>query len=109
MRTFVLSRLYRILRADKWDILAFFMLLAPYIMGAIDKQSALISDHMPRQLTACDTRIHGLCIWTFYIPVKIGPEYLILNFTSLAIAFSIFVAGFLILRKRKMTKSIEGK
>ncbi|GEM_PF-518741 len=87
-------------RFDRRSIAGFFLLLSPYAVGVITRQSASLSNQIPRRFPACDTFIHGLCIPTAYLPIPVGIGYLVLNLTSFMLSASLFLAGFFLVKKR---------
>lgn len=101
MTQVVSNRFIRFLKMDRDDIIGFIMMFAPFVIGAINKQSMQIASTLPKHLTACDTRIHGLCIPTFYIPIPVMGQFFIINFTSTGCMIALFVVGFILVERRK--------
>src|SRR5579872_1985300 len=85
---------------DRKSIIGLILLLSPYVVGVLTRQSASISDQVPKRFPACDSFIHGLCIPTMYIPVPLGVGFLVINLTSFLLSASLFVTGFFIVKKR---------
>jgi hypothetical protein len=85
---------------DRKSILGLILLLSPYVVGVITRQSASISNQIPKRFPACDSFIHGLCIPTMYIPIPLGVGFLVINLTSFFLSASLFIAGFLLVKKK---------
>lgn len=99
------SILKKIPKFDRKSILGLVLLLSPYVIGVITRQSASISDQIPKRFPACDTYIHGFCIPTVYIPIPLGIGYLILNLTSFLLSATLFLIGFFLVRKNPKNKT----
>jgi hypothetical protein len=97
--------LKKIPKLDRKSILGLVLLLSPYVIGVITRQSASISDQIPKRFPACDTYIHGFCIPTAYIPIPLGIGYLILNLTSFSLSATLFLIGFFLVRKNPKSKT----
>ena len=85
---------------DKKSILGLVLLLSPYVVGVLTRQSASISDQLPKRFPACDSFIHGFCIPTMYIPIPLGVGYLVINLTSFLLSASLFLTGFFLVKKK---------
>lgn len=85
---------------DRKSIIGFILLLAPYIVGVITRQSASINNQIPKKFPACDSFIHGLCIPTMYIPIPLGVGFLVINLTSFLLSASLFLTGFFLVKKK---------
>lgn len=89
---------------DKKSIIGLILLLSPYIVGIITRQSASIDNTLPKRFPACDSFIHGLCIPTMYIPVPLGVGFLVINLTSVLLSASLFFTGYFIVKKKTVSK-----
>ena len=87
-------------RFDRKTVIGLILLLSPYVVGALTRQSASITDHLQKKYPTCDTFIHGLCIPTFYLPIPFGVGYLVINLTSFLLSASLFLAGFFLVKKK---------
>jgi len=85
---------------DRKSIIGFILLLSPYVVGVITRQSASISNQIPKRFPACDSFIHGLCIPTMYIPIPLGVGFLVINLTSFLLSASLFLVGFFLVKKK---------
>ncbi|MDE1830413.1 MAG: hypothetical protein KGI25_08830 [Thaumarchaeota archaeon] len=95
-----LSLIKKIINIDKRSILGLILLLSPYVIGVITRQSASISDTIPRRFPTCDSFIHGFCIPTLYVPIPLGVGYLVLNLTSFLLSATLFLVGFFLVKRR---------
>ncbi|MGB9124873.1 MAG: hypothetical protein WA833_08695 [Nitrosotalea sp.] len=89
---------------DKKSIIGFILLLSPYVVGVITRQSASIDNTLPKRFPTCDSFIHGLCIPTIYVPVPLGVGFLVINLTSFLLSASLFLAGYFIVKKKSNSK-----
>jgi hypothetical protein len=89
---------------DRRSILGLILLLSPYVVGVITRQSASINNTLPKRFPVCDSFIHGLCIPTMYIPIPLGVGFLVINLTSILLSASLFIAGFLLVKKNPKDK-----
>jgi hypothetical protein len=96
----VKNLIVKIGKFDRKSIIGLILLLSPYAVGVLTRQSASISDQIPKRFPACDSFIHGLCIPTMYIPVPLGVGFLVINLTSFLLSASLFITGFFIVKKR---------
>jgi len=87
-------------RFDRKTIVGLVLLLSPYVVGALTRQSATITDHLQKRYPTCDTFIHGFCIPTIYIPIPFGIGYVVINLTSFLLSASLFLAGFFLVKKK---------
>ncbi|MFZ1077618.1 MAG: hypothetical protein WAN47_09360 [Nitrosotalea sp.] len=90
-------------KAGKFDrnaIIGLVLLLSPYVVGVITRQSAELETTIPKRFPTCDTFIHGLCIPTLYVPIPLGLGFLVLNLTSFLISASLFIIGFFLVKKK---------
>jgi hypothetical protein len=94
----------KISKIDKKSIIGFILLLSPYIVGVITRQSASIDNTLPKRFPACDSFIHGFCIPTIYIPVPLGVGFLVINLTSFLLSASLFLTGYFVVKKRSKDK-----
>jgi hypothetical protein len=94
----------RIGKFDKKSIIGLILLLSPYVVGIITRQSASIDNTLPKRFPACDSFIHGLCIPTMYIPVPLGVGFLVINLTSFLLSASLFLTGYFIVKKKTVSK-----
>jgi len=94
----------RIGKFDKKSIIGFILLLSPYIVGVITRQSASIDNTLPKRFPTCDSFIHGFCIPTMYIPIPLGVGFLVINLTSFLLSASLFLAGYFIVKKKSNDK-----
>ena len=94
------SAVKRIRKLDRKSIAGLILLLSPYAVGVLTRQSASISDQIPRRFPACDSFIHELCIPTMYVPIPLGVGYLVLNLTSFLLSASLFITGFFLVKKK---------
>jgi len=85
---------------DKKSIIGLILLLSPYAVGVITRQSASINNQLPKRFPTCDSFIHGLCIPTMYIPIPLGVGFLVINLTSFLLSASLFLAGYFIVKKK---------
>ncbi|MGC1708995.1 MAG: hypothetical protein WA799_04240 [Nitrosotalea sp.] len=85
---------------DRKSIIGLVLLLSPYVVGVITRQSASLDDKLPKRFPACDTFIHGLCIPTLYVPIPLGLGFLVINLTSFLISASLFIIGFFLVKKK---------
>ena len=90
----------RVGKFDRKSIIGLVLLLSPYVVGVLTRQSASISDQIPRRFPACDSFIHGLCIPTMYVPIPLGVGYLVINLTSFLLSATLFITGFLLVKKK---------
>ena len=91
-------------KIDKKSIIGFILLLSPYVVGVITRQSASIDNTLPKRFPVCDSFIHGFCIPTIYIPVPLGVGFLVINMTSFLLSASLFLAGYFIVKKKSNSK-----
>ncbi|WP_101477586.1 hypothetical protein [Candidatus Nitrosotalea bavarica] len=91
-------------KIDKKSIIGLILLLSPYVVGVITRQSASIDNTLPKRFPACDSFIHGLCIPTMYIPVPLGVGFLVINLTSFLLSASLFLTGYFIVKKKTVSK-----
>jgi len=95
---------------DKKSFIGLILLLSPYAVGVITRQSASISNQLPKKFPACDSFIHGLCIPTMYIPIPLGVGFLMINLTSFLLSATLFLAGFFLVKKKsKWQMTLRGK
>jgi len=89
------------LRFDSTAVVGLVLLLASFIMGALLRNSAYITnDPRGRFLTACDTYLKGFCIPTAYFSIPLGPiGLLVINITSTLVSATLFVLGVLLVRR----------
>jgi len=85
---------------DRKSIIGLILLLSPYVVGVITRQSASINNQLPKRFPTCDSFIHGFCIPTMYIPIPLGVGFLVINLTSFLLSASFFIAGFLMVKKK---------
>jgi hypothetical protein len=85
---------------DRKSIIGFILLLSPYVIGVITRQSASINNTIPKRFPSCDSFIHGLCIPTMYIPIPLGVGFLVINLTSFLLSASLFLIGFFLVKKK---------
>jgi hypothetical protein len=94
----------RIGKFDKKSIIGLILLLSPYVVGVITRQSASIDNTLPKRFPTCDSFIHGLCIPTMYIPIPLGVGFFVINLTSFLLSASLFLAGYFIVKKKSNDK-----
>lgn len=102
MRTADLRKsITRSLSFDRTAIIGLILLLASFVMGALLRNSAYITnDPRGRFLSACDTYVKGLCIPTAYFSIPLGlPGLLVINVTSFSVSAVFFVLGVLLVRR----------
>lgn len=88
------------LKFDKTAILGLVFLMASYVMGALLRNSAYITNTTLRFRTDCDTYLKGFCIPTAYFSLPLGPVgSLVINFTSFSVSVLFFVLGVVLVRK----------
>jgi hypothetical protein len=85
---------------DRRSIIGLILLLSPYVVGVITRQSASINNTIPKRFPSCDSFIHGLCIPTMYIPIPLGVGFLVINLTSFLLSASLFLAGFFLVKRK---------
>jgi hypothetical protein len=85
---------------DRRSIIGLVLLLSPYVVGVITRQSASLDNTLPKRFPACDTFIHGFCIPTLYVPIPLGLVFLVINLTSFLISASLFIIGFFLVKER---------
>jgi hypothetical protein len=85
---------------DRKSIIGLILLLSPYVVGVMTRQSASFNDQIPRRFPACDSFIHGLCIPTMYVPIPLGVGFLVINLTSFLLSASLFITGFILVKKK---------
>lgn len=86
---------------DRRSILGLVLLLSPYVIGALTRQSTSISNVLQKHYPTCDTFIHGFCIPTLYVPISLlGVGYLVINLTSFLLSATLFLAGFFLVKKK---------
>ncbi len=86
---------------DRKSILGLVLLLSPYVIGALTRQSTSITNVLQKRYPTCDTFIHGFCIPTLYVPISIlGLGYLVINLTSFLLSATLFLIGFFLVKKK---------
>ncbi|MGI0046828.1 MAG: hypothetical protein ACREBB_06540 [Nitrosotalea sp.] len=86
---------------DRRSILGLVLLLSPYIIGAVTRQSTSVTNVLQKHYPTCDSFIHGLCIPTMYVPIPlVGIGYLVINMTSFLLSASLFLIGFFLVKKK---------
>jgi hypothetical protein len=94
------SAVKKVGKFDKKSIIGLILLLSPYAVGIITRQSATLNNQLPKRFPTCDSFIHGLCIPTMYIPIPLGVGFLVINLTSFLLSASLFLAGYFIVKKK---------
>jgi hypothetical protein len=87
---------------DKKAVLGLILLLGSFVLGAVLRNSAQISDiEHPRGFTGdCDTYLKWLCIPTYFFSINLsGGLWLVLNLTSLISSGVLFIAGVILVRQ----------
>lgn len=88
------------LHFDRTAVLGVVLLLTSFLMGALLRNSAYLTNGHLRFRTDCDTYMKGLCIPTAYLPIPLGPVgSLVINITSFSVSAFLFVLGVLLVRK----------
>jgi hypothetical protein len=85
---------------DRKSFIGLILLLSPYAVGVITRQSASLNDQIPKRFAACDSFIHGLCIPTMYVPIPVGVGFLVINLTSFLLSATLFIAGFFLVKRK---------
>ncbi|MDE1770813.1 MAG: hypothetical protein KGI28_09745 [Thaumarchaeota archaeon] len=97
----MISIIKKIGKIDHKAIIGLVFLLSPYVVGVLTRQSASITNQLPKRFPTCDSFIHGFCIPTMYVPIPLGGVgFLVLNLTSVLLSASLFITGFIIVRKK---------
>jgi uncharacterized membrane-anchored protein YitT (DUF2179 family) len=85
---------------DKTAIIGLILLITSFVMGALLRNSAYITDGSLRRFPACDTYIRGFCIPTAYFSIPLGMfGWLVINVTSFLVSAVLFVLGVVLVRK----------
>jgi hypothetical protein len=100
LKFLVASLVRKVGKFDRKAIIGLVLLLSPYVVGVITRQSASLDDTIPKRFPTCDTFIHGFCIPTLYIPIPLGLGFLVINLTSFLISASLFMIGFFLVKKK---------
>lgn len=100
LKLLVASAVGKMGKFDRKAIIGLVLLLSPYVVGVITRQSASLDNTLPKRFPACDTFIHGLCIPTLYVPIPLGLAFLVINLTSFLISASLFLIGFFLVKKK---------
>ena len=85
---------------DRKSFVGLILLLSPYAVGILTRQSASLNNQIPKRFPVCDSFIHGLCIPTMYIPIPLGVGFLVINLTSFLLSATLFLAGFFLVKKK---------
>ncbi len=96
----MISIINKIMKIDRKSIIGLVLLLSPYAVGVITRQSASLTTTIQKKFPTCDSFIHGLCIPTLYIPIPLGVGYLVINLTSFLLSALLFVCGFFLVKKK---------
>ncbi|HJW20698.1 MAG TPA: hypothetical protein VJ571_09115 [Candidatus Nitrosotalea sp.] len=90
----------KILKTDRKSIIGLVLLLSPYVVGVLTRQSASVTDTLQKRFPTCDSFIHGLCIPTVYVPIHLWIGYLVINMTSFLLSASLFIIGFFLVKRK---------
>jgi hypothetical protein len=86
---------------DRTAVIGLILLLTSFVMGAMLRKSAYITDEDVGRLRAtCDTYLRGFCVPTAYFSIPLGPlGTLVINATSFLVSAAYFILGVLLVRK----------
>lgn len=85
---------------DRTAMVGLILLLTSFVMGALLRNSAYITNTSTRRFSTCDTYIRGFCIPTENFPIPIGEfGWLVINITSFSVSAILFVLGIILVRK----------
>ena len=96
----MVSIIKKIGKIDRKSIIGLVLLLSPYVIGVITRQSASLTNQIPKRFPTCDSFIHGLCIPTVYVPIPVGVGFLVINLTSISLSASLFITGFFLVKRK---------
>jgi hypothetical protein len=85
---------------DRTAIIGLILLLTSFVMGALLRNSAYITDTSTRRFPTCDTYIRGFCIPTENFSIPLGAfGWLVINITSFLVSAILFILGVVLVRK----------
>ena len=88
---------------DRTAMIGLALLIASFLLGALTRNSAYITNESLRRLPFCDSYITWLCIPTAYVSIPLGvfdrATFLVINITSFLSSIILFVLGVVLVRK----------